>query len=320
VLHFVYEPTPYPTVHFTTDEAVLADYPCYLGKQIACGYYQSRRFLVVPKPIPHGRSVVFPDLPYPHQFWDLVGNFDQSEFVFKFPAEATKIAQKLLSGAKVEADPTRAADLETAWKRVEKDFFKTLKEVIPSYDPSSIKEISCLVSPIGTVGSFQFEKSKNGQASFKITHRQDISASGIAEKILSCFVHMDKPTMGLTDWETREAIVDFLLLKTKLGKVFDFNFQPTVTDLPEVSGNLIQESESYLARLGFPMTPVFTVNREQLTVNGQPIYNTFTPTEKRILTSLVSNKNRLLTYDEIGNLFWGENESLEKFSLLTSDI
>ena len=50
-------------------------------------------------------------------------------------------------------------------------------------------------------------------------------------------------------------------------------------------------------------------------MNSKPIYNTFTQTEKRILKHLIEHKNELQPYNQIGNLFWGEEESLEKFSL-----
>ena len=53
----------------------------------------------------------------------------------------------------------------------------------------------------------------------------------------------------------------------------------------------------------------------KITVNSVPVTSNFTPAEKRILTGLIENKGELLTYDEIGNLFWGEDGSLEKFSL-----
>ncbi len=86
-----------PKVNFVSDPDKLANYLCYLGKQIACGFYQDRRFLVLPKLIEHEtRAVYFPGFGYSKNFWQQVGKFGANDFVFKFDKETVVLAKNLL--------------------------------------------------------------------------------------------------------------------------------------------------------------------------------------------------------------------------------
>lgn len=301
-----------PTVTFPEGselENSLANYLSYLGKQVACGFYQNRRFLILSKPLPHfGRSVYIPDLKFSQSFWAEAKKYTENDFVFKFP-QTQKSNLELLRSADLTTKPESLEKIKKGWQKVEKQFFKTCQDFFPLFDFSKINAIACTVSPFGTQGSFEFQKQKNGKIDLRFTHRQDISPSGIAEKILSELVNLENPMMSLGEWEIRESIVDFLLMRTKLGQIFNFDFQPTVRTLPELSENLILESEAFCQKLGFPIKPIFSNGLDPLSEKR------FTQTEKRILLHLVSNRNKTVSYDEIGNQFWGEEESLEKFSL-----
>lgn len=299
-------------------EDSLGHYLCYLGKQISCGYYSQRRMLLLPKPLPnYGRAVYFPDLNYQKEFWANVGKYTQNDFTYLFDPKTHALAKKLIFEAGLLPPNEEVSKIAAEWRKFEAEFFDAFKDVFPTFDVSKIGSISCTISKFGTQGSFEFQKHKNGTFDFKFTHRIDVKTSGIAEKILSEFIYMDNPILSLGEWEIRENTVDFVLLKTKIGQIFNFDFQPTVSSLPELSENEVLASEKYFQKLGFPLQSVFSVNRELLTVNGEPVHNTFTQTEKRILLHLIQNKNKLISYDEVGNLFWGEEESLEKFSLVS---
>lgn len=301
-----------PKVKFLKDselEESLAHYLCYLGKQIACGYYQDRRFIILPKPLSnYGRSVFFPDLKYPKSFWANASKYQQNDFKFRFD-NPHDVPDNLVP------TPEEVNRVEKNWQKYEKEFFETFQDVFPLFKINLINSINCSVSKFGTVGSFEFQNNKDGTYDFKFTHRADVKVSGIAEKIVSEFIYKDNPMLALGEWEIRENTVDFVLLKTKIGQIFNFDFQPTVTNHPELSENQVLESEKYFSKIGFPINSVFSISAQVLEINNQPVYNTFTQTEKRILICLTQNKNRLISYEEIGNLFWGEEASLEKFSL-----
>jgi len=304
----------YPTVTFYKNDNVrLANYLCYLGKQIACRYYQDRRLLVLPHLVTKdARTIYFPALPYPAKFWDKLSKFAASDYVFNFDKDMVDLATKLLAQTKFE--PAEKMDIESAWKEKETEFFRTLAELIPSFDLAKVKNIEVLISPFGTVGSLFFKQKPYG-FDFDLTVREDFGPAQIAETILTCFFHLETTNTSVAAWTNREAIIDFLLSRTKLAAAFDHQFAPTVSNLPEIAENLVKTSQAYLQKLGFPTESVLRVANGKITVNSVPVTSNFTPAEKRILTGLIENKGELLTYDEIGNLFWGEDGSLEKFSL-----
>ncbi len=301
----------YPKVVFETRSEALANYLCYLGKQIACGFYQDRRFLVLPKLVEkETRVVYFPDLPYPKEFWGQVSKFKQDQEVFFFEKETVEVAVKLLS-LQEELLLHKSSSLEMLWRKKEKEFFDTCKEFLPKFPLNQIRTINVLVSPFGTVGSFHFKRTGKFY-DFTITVRSDFGPAQIAESILSLMFWIENTVPKLTLWYQTEANVDFLLTKTKLGAIFDFSYIPTVSALPdlpagrqEIPANLVAESENYLKKLGFPIKPILDI----------PL-NKFTPNEKRILGGFIANKNKILTYDQIGEIFWGNDEAaLDKFNL-----
>lgn len=309
-----------PLVSFSKNEALknsLSHYLCYLGKQISCRFYQNRRFLVLPHALTsYGRSVFFPDLPYPKKYWQEVGKYTENDYPFSFDS-IHKLAGDLINNSDLETTNEEIEKIEESWRKIEKNFFTVFSDFFPHYDLSKIGNITCTVSKFGTIGSFEFKKHKNGMIDLNFTHRIDQPNSGIAEKILSSFVNMDNPNFTQSEWEIRENTIDYLFLKTKLGQIFDFDYKPTVKNLPKLSENLVEKSENYLKKIGFPIKPSFSIDSGHLSIGSKPILNTFTETEKRILFLLISRRNQLISYDEIGNSFWGEEESLEKFSLMS---
>lgn len=304
----------YPKVtFFQNDPERLANYLCYLGKQIACGYYQDRRFLVLPRLLEkNARSVFFPDFAYPSSIWEGLKKFDRDVYIWNFSPEITGLVKKFLD------NEAYRCSIEKDWKRTEKEFFTCLSEFFPHMRLDKIKEINVTVSPWGTTGSFFFQKDKVGNYTFEMTNRTDMGPAEIAEKIISLLIHIEKPNTPIATWFQQEALVDYLLEHSKLGQIFDFNYCPTVGfDTVELPSNLVSESEAYLTKLGFPIKSIFDADFKNYTIsiNGEPMPRHFTPSERRILAGLIQNKNKLISYDQIGNMFWGEEASLEKFSL-----
>jgi DNA-binding winged helix-turn-helix (wHTH) protein len=175
-----------------------------------------------------------------------------------------------------------------------------VREIFPKLSIDKINKIEVLPTPFGSVGSFFFDR-VGSKFNFKLTIRDDFGPAQIAETILTNLIWIDHPTPNLAVWHQTEAIVDFVLTKSKLAKIFSYSYIPTISAMPEISKNYISESETYLKKLGFPIKPV------ELDVK-------FTPTEKRIFEGIVSKKGQIVTYDQIGDWFWGEN-ALDKYSL-----
>lgn len=282
-----------PKVIFENKPEAFANELCYLAKQIACGYYQDRRMLVLNHLVKkETRAVYFPDLSYSPDFWRFFKKYKQSDFVYKFPQNLIKLPPELI---------TPQWPFLKSWQKKEKEFFKLTQEFLPKLPLEKIRNITVLPTVFGTVGSFFFEK-KGKFTDLFCTVREDFGPANLAEEILSVLYLMKEPTkLSLANWYQRETVIDFLMQNSKIGGLFNFNYVPTVSDLPEIPENFVAESEQYLAKLGFPVEPT--------EINAR-----FTPSEKRIYDGLLANKGKTISYDQIGEWFWEEN-SLEKFSL-----
>ena len=225
----------YPKVQFIeANKENLANYLCYLAKQISCGFYQDRRFLVLPRLIEkESRAIYFPDLPYTTKFWNNFASLKQNVFVFEFEKKVVEMAEEMLKQVQHDKSviPNSFRDLKIAedWRKI---------EILPT--------------PFGSVGSFFFKR-VGRKFDFKITVRDDFGPAQIAETILTNLIWIDHPTPNLALWHQVEATVDFLLTKSKLAKLFNYKYVPTVISLPEISENFVAESEKYLEKLGFPV-------------------------------------------------------------------
>lgn len=282
-----------PKVIFETKPEAFANQLCYLAKQIACGFYQDRRFLVLPKLVAkETRSVYFPDLSYSKDFWKFFEKYKQSDFVYEFPQKLVKLPPELI---------TPEWPSLKLWQKNESRFFELIREFLPNLPLKEIKNITILPTVFGTVGSFFFKK-EDRYTNLFCTVRLDFGPANLAGEILSVLYLTQEPTrLAIANWYQREAVIDFLLQNSKIGELFKFDYQPTVSDLPEIPENYVVESEKYLTKLGFPVKPI------EINVR-------FTPSEKRIYDGLLANKGKTVSYDQIGDWFWEEN-SLEKFSL-----
>lgn len=293
----------YPKTIFTEpDKDNLANYLCYLAKQISCGFYQDRRFLVLPHIVEReSRVIYFPDLPYSKKFWNSFKNLKQSTFIFNFDKKITDTVKDcFVATLPCLAGRQARNDIEPQWREKEREFWQIAYDFFPNLPIDKINKVEVSSVPFGSVGSFFFEKTNNG-FDFMIKVRSDFGPAQIAESILTLLMRTSDKNLGLADWHKTEATVDFLLSQTKLAKLFNNQYVPTVSNLPEISKNYVAESEAYLEKLGFPIKPI------NLKIK-------FTAAEKRIYEGLLANKGKVLTYEQIGDLFWQE-EAVEKYSL-----
>ena len=140
----------YPKVIFEDTRELRAQYLTYLAKQIACGFYQDRRFLVLPRLVKkESRAIYFPDIKYPKTLWNELCKYTSEDFDWFFPEKIVKLIQGVMTGS----DPcqNKGLTLKGEWKKKEKQFFDCVAEFLPKFDLKKINFIKVLPVEFGTV-------------------------------------------------------------------------------------------------------------------------------------------------------------------------
>ena len=292
----------FPSVTFIeNDKSVLASYICYLAKSIQLGKYPKGNYVVLPNLIrKNPLSVHFPKFPYSHRFWKLIAHQDHYGVSGPFPILAMREVLSFLT--EYQASTTdRQMDL---WYQKERLFTRTILNVL---DPTSlfkhIRSIRILITEFGTLGSFSVIPQPAGKCSLVCTWRTDADLTDLFRTLLQVFIltrqgsgpRMDVGGIG---WYERVAILQYLLTQTKLMHIV------SPISRAKQSERLIQESNRYLASLGFPvenqLPPIFEYG--------------LTNQERAAWTYLMTRKNSIVSFDDVADAIW-RSDAEEKFSL-----
>lgn len=168
----------------------------------------------------------------------------------------------------------------------------------------------------GTKGSFNYVIPKNPVEQHVITlfPRLDQKPEYIIELFVSAIVrgfHNTIPQSHIT-WDQSEAVSDYLVQNIFGYKVFI----GTLKDLKEHNNaKYIKNSLDYTKELGFGIEGMLEYHKEtnKIFVLGRDRTTIFAPYELRLLRSLIENKNKTLTFDNITDELYHTNPD-EKFS------
>lgn len=139
-----------------------------------------------------------------------------------------------------------------------------------------------------------------------MTIRRDRPVSDIAWNLMAIILIIQNPDFGYKKWSEKQEIVSFLVYETSLAHVV--GGKPKEIWCGEKER---QDSENYLARLGFPAkSPIKMVNGEIL-VNNKLARRYLSTQEYLIFKNLYLAKH--LTIEQISNLLWSNDP--DKFSL-----
>ena len=76
----------------------------------------------------------------------------------------------------------------------------------------------------------------------------------------------------------------------------------------------MRQSNEYYARLGFPADRSLSQNKNKILLQGEEI-ESLTTTQQKILSELLENENKIVSFEQIAEVMWGD-EGFEKFGLI----
>jgi len=271
-------------------------------------FYLKKGFLVLPYNIPKNPAVIFfPKLNYQKipQFWQEAKNAKKNAVLKKRPI-IDHIVNILLE------ENLDYSQLKKDWQKKEKIFWQYVIANFPSYFKNvQILEIRpTLYGSIATAYSSWFKDNTK----IIIYIREDADVSHIPEALFIDRLRVYKRASDEDySWEYGEAIIDFLLTETKLAAIFP-NYKETLTSLRNFQeGKFIKESKEYLRSLGVYLGRIFEIKNNQIFIKGKPNKIILSSTQEKILHLLIKNRQKIVSFDEIADVIWGE-KSYDKFS------
>ncbi|WKZ24368.1 MAG: winged helix-turn-helix domain-containing protein [Candidatus Dojkabacteria bacterium] len=281
---------------------------CTVARTIQSYFFQTKGFLVLPKPETYDvSSVYFPNLPIIHHkdFWQKIETFDQYNETTQ--QQVVKDVEEFITLAQPPEEQ------KTSWQHIEKDFWAYMSTFLPVlYD--RIDRLVIRQTQFGTVSS-SIGRIHKKDRTLRLSIRFDADFSHIASAIfigLTSETDPHSPLYGHT-WEERQSIGDFLMNHTLIKSLFPHH-QPTVKTIRhELPKNLRAASQHYLTELGFPPKQLITINdHKQVLVNQKCL--PLSTTEHKVFSLFIEKRNQIVTPAEIAQELW-QDQSYERFSL-----
>jgi len=299
----------YPKVNINTDITGFLDanYICFLAKGVSMRDYQDNGFLVLPYlDTKNPKSVYFPDLAYSKDFWKYITNDPSKNLSDSFPKKAVEEVKELLSKQSKKTTNEKLNKLQKEWLKIEESFFADVVKFLKFEKAmSKVSEIYILLTPYGTVGSFNPPRIGNGFKLF-VTSRIDMNVGNIAAGILQNLFIIDTHIGGelnTNNYIKRMSAINFIFKNTIFSKYYP-NFVDLLEENHEVKIKQLSDSNKFLEKLGFQAKEV------DINLND----TNFTKQELKALNYLIKNKNSVITFDSLAEAVWGEKVD-DKFSL-----
>ena len=281
--------------------------------------YQDYGFIVLPYPISYPKSVFIPEIKgfKPSDYLGELRNLTPD--LLTIPLQKAPNVTKLKKVLKEKGfrpqkvNRQRCQQLEEKWQLIQPLFEDYFFDLFPQFRQHNI-QAEVYWSCYGTLVSFGFRKTKGKTAKIKIYLRQDSGLASLAEGFLSAFFLKDFWQKKYT-FSQREAVIDFLLEKTKLNRLFP-DFSPTLTLSPQKQSlvRYYKESIAYLRRLGFYEKQALSLSKDgRVLIGGQLPRYPFTTAEEAVLKTLLATPNEPVSYYELGDVLWGDD--VDRFSL-----
>lgn len=196
---------------------------------------------------------------------------------------------------------------------------KFLETVVSIFgDSRQINEVKIYITNYGTGASYiHIDKEK----SINIYLRKDRPVEIAFAQIVNAIVHTDLQKQPRKNhiidqtWKNKNIIVGYLYQNTPLKQLYLEEKTLNHTLQNKIPFDLSLQSQSYLRKLGFQVQPVLTLENNNLFNHiTQTRLDFLTFEEEKVLKFLITNKNKIVTFAEIGDVIWGK-ESPQKYSL-----
>lgn len=281
----------------------------HCAHQMTVGFYRVNNFKVLPFPIEkkNALAVSFPDLNYISipRFWENVRKININNFPIQAKSDLVIQTIDLLKKANLPAPQFQ--NTEILWGKACKEILNTIYQIIPS-KKGLVKEIIIYPTSFGTSSSFNvFKRESNDKIIIYL--REDQGIATIAEAILTSLIRADIYEKLDGVWQESEIITDWLISESYLNKVLakyerKSSFIPTIKGIrTKQQARLEQKSENFYRKLGLPAEKgIFSLNGLIPEIDKKPVSN-FTETEKIALMLLVQKANKLVTFDDLADIF-----------------
>lgn len=280
------------------------------------GFFRTKGFFLIPyekRFVSQSHLVFLPELEYNRlpRFWNEMSRLNAGE-VFDYKISSEMFEALKISLLKKNYPELDWQSMKKNWQRVEKKFFQNLGEIVPDWQ-KKIKKILIMPTRFGTSCSFNVLKEKDSE--IKIFVRGDQGPTEIAEAILTSLLRYEAEKDLKATWEESEFLVDWLLTKSSLAKIFGTKFFSTLQGTRTLySGSLRKLSNDFYRRLGLsPVLPEFKVDGEKI-FRGEDLIKNLSEKELKVLRLMIGKEDKLINYREIGQTIYGD-EFGEKFSL-----
>lgn len=291
----------------------------HCAHQIVIGFYKINNFIVLPKY--HGLNraniVIFPNYKYHKisKFWLNVAKVDIQTYPHVIDKKFHQACKKHILAADV--DEPKYKEVKERWSKAEMSVLKTIFEILPD-KKGVLKKITIQPSTLGTSCSFSYEVT---DGEIIISLRDDQGIHSIAEAIITSFTRDNVYKKLDATWQESEIITDFILTQTKLAKVLQKYespdaFVPTLkgTRLKDI-GKILEVSDNYYKELKIPnFDSPFSLNGLTPEINKKPILN-LTNNEKQVMYLLIKNSNNIVTFDQISDIIFANEEKFSLFAL-----
>lgn len=304
----------FPPISFVSTLKTEANRILHASYQTARGFYWSKKFAVLPYLVKNNPATVYlPELEYSKisNYWETVTQLSQTNSIvhLDLSPELSKKLMIMLENNYEDISPSVQL-LQNQWKQYQDKIIPYLQQEFAD-QLKRITEIEVRVTAYGTKASFDCVL-PNKKAKFSCYIRQDMSVGNIVEALIQGMQYAD-PLVRNYSWESKEAIVDFILDRAKKQGIIP-DFQPT---LPGLNSNqeLLNKSQKYLEKLGINFEKKLKIENQLIYLNGKIISAQLTSIQHIILTSLIKKQNQIVTFDELADIVWQDDEEFSIWAI-----
>jgi DNA-binding winged helix-turn-helix (wHTH) protein len=294
-----------PKMVFECSKKTEAKRILHTALSIISNFYSSKGFLVLPYFVPgNSKTIYFPDLEYNRvpNFWKAVKTEQRKSAELNLPM-INPISQ-LLPDSIIDS-----AKIENNWSQNLPTIWQNLINILPKL--LTVKNIKIIPTLYGSICTAYPTKNKS---SIIIYIRKDGTVANIIEAVLTYYLMFSESGIkSVYSWEEKEAIIDFILTETNLANTYK-NYSATLKAIRQKQQQrLAKDSSDYLKKLGMIQNQVIEIKNGNIHINNKDVSGAFTVNENKILTVLINNKGKTVSFDTIANIMWGD-KSFDNFS------